>query len=123
MIALALAFWVLAVAAEWTLPVTDITPEHGPHALSSAAFNEHAVLTEHPHIGDASALLAPDTFAAAVLPRASTALAALGLITAVAAAVLLWRQTTLASVRGPPRPLSTVLSGRVMLTRLCIARR
>ena len=122
-IALALAFWVVVVATEWALPVTDATPAHGHHALSSALPTEHAVVIDHPHISDASTPLAPDTFAEAVLPRASTALVALGLIAAVAAVGLLWNHTTLAAVRGPPRPLATVLSGRVMLTRLCIARR
>jgi hypothetical protein len=122
-IVLALAFWVVIVAAEWALPVTDATPTHGHHALPAAALSEHAVVLDHPHISDASTPLASDTFAEAVLPRASSGLVALGLIAAVAAVVLLWHQTTLAAVRGPPRPLSSVLSGRVMLTRLCIARR
>jgi lipoprotein LpqS len=121
--ALALAFWVVVVATEWALPVTDVTPAHGHHALSSALPTGHALVTEHPHVSDASTPLAPDTFAEAVLPRTSTTLVALGLIAAVAAVVLLWHQTTLAAVRGPPRPLPTVLSGRVILTRLCIARR
>lgn len=122
-IALALALWIVAVAAEWALPVGDIAPAHGPHALSSALVGEHALVIDHPHIGDAPAPLPPDAFAEVILPRPSTSLVALGLIAALAVVAARWHQPALAAIRGPPRPRSTVLSGRVMLTRLCIARR
>ncbi len=81
------------------------------------------MVIEHPHISDGSVPLLPDTVAEGVLPRTSTILIALGgLIAALAVAASLWSQSTLAVVRGPPRPLATVISGRVRLTRLCIAR-
>lgn len=122
-IALAVALWLVAVAAEWALPVIEVAPAHGPHALSSALIGEHPVVTEHPHIGDVPTPLPPDAIAEAILPRASTSLVALGLIAALAVAAVCWHQPALAAIRGPPRPRSTFLSGRVMLTRLCIARR
>ncbi|WP_459167236.1 putative copper homeostasis (lipo)protein LpqS [Mycolicibacterium flavescens] len=122
-IALALAFWVVAVATQWTLPVDDVAPPHGPHAVASASVGEHPVVIDHPHIGDAPTPLPPDAFAEAVLPRASTSLIALGLTAALAVVAVWWRQPALAAIRGPPRAQSTVLSGRVILTRLCIARR
>jgi hypothetical protein len=114
-VALVLAFWVLVVTAEWALPGTEIAPAH--------SHTDSAVVAEHPHMSDGSDPLAPDTFSEAVLPRVHTALIALGLIAALAAMVPLWGQTKLPVIRGPPRPISWSLSGRVMLTRLCIARR
>lgn len=123
-IALALTLWVVVIAVEWTMPGDEVTPEHGPHALASALVGEHPVVIEqHPHIDAALASLRPDALAEAVLPRAATSLVALGLIAALAAAALRRHQPALAAVRGPPRPLTTVLSGRVLLTRLCVARR
>lgn len=122
-IALALALWIVAAAADWALPVGDVAPAHGPHALSSALVGEHPVVIDHPHIGDAPAPLPSDAFAEAVLPRPSTSLVALGLIAALAVVAVRWHQPALAAIRGPPKPRSNVLSGRVMLTRFCIARR
>lgn len=116
-IAVALTFWVVVVGAEWALLGADVTPAHGPHAVSTSP-----VIVEHPHIDNGPAPLAPDTFAMAVLPRVYTALVALGLVAALAAVVSLLRESTLPSIRGPPRALSEILSGRVLLTRLCIAR-
>jgi hypothetical protein len=122
-IALALALWIVAVATEWALPVNEVAPAHGPHALPSSLIGEHPVVIDHPHIGDAPTPLPPDAIAEAILPRTSTSLVALGLIAALAVAAVRWHQPALAAIRGPPRPRSTLLSGRVMLTRFCIARR
>jgi hypothetical protein len=114
-VALALAFWVVVIGAEWALPGTDVTE---PHAHTGPV-----VAVNHPHIGDGSTPSAPDTFAEAVLPRTFTALAALGLIAGLATAVLHRGQSILAAIRGPPRAQFVNLSGRAVLTRLCIARR
>lgn len=122
LIALALALWVLVVAVGSALPATEVTPAHGPHVLQSALLGEPPVVIEHPHISDPAAPLFPDAVAEVVLPRTSTSLIALVLIAALAGVVSLWSQSPPAAVRGPPRPLSTVLSVRVMLTRLCTAR-
>lgn len=129
-VALILAFWVVVIGAQWTLPGTDIAPAHGPHALQSAVHPElpgHAehthVIAEHPHMQDASVPQVPDTLVEAVMPRANTALLALGVLTVVALLAPLWHQTPLAGIRGPPRAFPRVLTGRVILTRLCIARR
>ncbi|KUI22242.1 hypothetical protein AU193_18100 [Mycobacterium sp. GA-1285] len=123
MVALALALWVVAVAAGWTLPANDIAPAHGPHALSSALGHEQSVVVEHSHISDAPIPLPPDAIAEGVLPRTSNSLLALALIGTLTAVLVRWRQPELAAIRGPPRQRSAVLSGRVRLTRLCIARR
>jgi hypothetical protein len=122
-IALALALWIVAVAAEWALPVNEITPAHGPHALLSALVGDQPIIIDHPHIGEAPHPLPPNAFAEAVLPRASTALAAFGLMAALAVVAVRWHQPTLAAIRGPPKSRPYVLSGRVTLTRHCIARR
>lgn len=122
-LALGMALWLVAVAAQWALPVNEVTPPHGPHALSSALVGDHPVVVDHQHIGDASPTLPPDALAEAVLPRASTSLVLLGLITALVVIAVCWHQPTLAAIRGPPKSRPSVLFGRVLLTRLCIARR
>ncbi|UUO01984.1 hypothetical protein M4D79_27800 [Mycolicibacterium novocastrense] len=122
-LALGVALWLVAVAAQWALPVDEVTPAHGPHALSSALIGDHPIVLDHQHIGDASPTVPPDTLAEAVLPRASTSLVLLGLIAALAVVAACWHQPALAAIRGPPKSRPSVLSGRVLLTRLCIARR
>lgn len=122
-IALGMALWLVTVAAQWTLPVDEVTTAHGPHGLSSALVGDHPAVIDHQHIGDASPTLPPDALAEAVLPRASTSLVLLGLIAALAVVAVCWHQPALAAIRGPPKSRPSVLSGRVLLTRLCIARR
>ena len=112
-VALAVAFWVSVVGAEWALSGDNVPSAHGAHALATAPHTEFAVVTEHPHLQDESTPVAPDTFAHAVLPRATTVLAALGLIAATATLAASWRQAALAAARGPPRPLAGVLTGRL----------
>ena len=56
-------------------------------------------------------------------PRATVALMALGLLAAMVAVAVFYRGAPLALIRGPPRGVGEVLTGRVLLTRLCIARR
>ncbi|MDN4519688.1 MULTISPECIES: hypothetical protein [Mycolicibacterium] len=78
---------------------------------------------DHPHFQHASAAISPDTFATAVVPRVATVLVALGLAVAVAAAWLYRGHGIWAAVRGPPRGLGPVVSGRQLLARFCISRR
>ncbi|MFV9632902.1 hypothetical protein [Mycobacterium neumannii] len=121
-LALGMALWLVAVTAQWALPVNEVTPAHGPHTLSSALVSDHPVVVDHQHIDDASPTLPPDALAEAVLPRASTSLILLGLIAALAVIAVCWHQPALVAIRGPPKSRPSVLSGRVLLTRLCIAR-
>lgn len=119
---LALAFWVVVVGFGWALPTPDVAPHHGPHALS-AAFGDSAVVTSHEHVRDGSATLDREAFAEAVLPRSNAALVALAMLAAVAAVLPFWLHGPLTAIRGPPRVPLHHVSGRVLLTRLCIARR
>lgn len=121
-VAVILAFWVVVVGAEWALPGTE-TPHHGPHASAAGPHGGFAVVADHPHFESGSTPLAPETIAEAALPRATVTLIALALIGAIAAVSPFWRQTSLTAIRGPPRRLVAPDSGRVLLTRLCIARR
>ncbi|WP_163887296.1 hypothetical protein [Mycolicibacterium hippocampi] len=123
-VALLLAFWVVVIGAEWALPGLEPHPPHAPHPIvadSTAHLAPDPV--DHSHISSGSTPRAPDTFAEAVLPRGTTALVALGLVAAVAAAATLWQQAALATIRGPPRRVAVNMTGRATLTRLCIARR
>jgi len=129
-IALVLAFWLLATGGLWDQSRGETGSAHGPHALDSgwaAAFgvsadHQHPVI-EHPHVRDASNPVVPDSYAATVLRRATTALVALGLFLVALTLAPFWRQLLQVTARGPPRDAALILTGRVILTRLCIARR
>lgn len=121
-VALILAFWVVVAGAEWVISCREES-SHGPHELTASVYGGFAVAADHPHIENHSTHGAPDAFAEAMMPRGATVLIALALFAAVATVAPFWRQGSLGAIRGPPRwPLATE-SGRVLLTRLCIARR
>lgn len=123
-VAVLLAFWVVAVGAEWALPGLDSSPQHGAHGLATSPVGALAPVTiEHPHLSSGSAPESPELFAEAVLPRGTVALLALGLIAAAVTVLTLWRHLAPAAVRGPPRRKASASTGRDTLTRLCIARR
>lgn len=129
-IALTLALLLLATGAHWDHSADDTAPAHGPHALNSVWAAEVGVVTdhqhpvvEHPHVQDASNQVAHESFSATVLRRAVTGLVALGLFLVALTMAPLWRQLSQSGARGPPRLTASILSGRVLLTRLCIARR
>ena len=121
-VALALAIWIVVSGAEWAASDAHGV-SHGPHALDASPYGGVAVVSDHPHVGHESTLAEPDAIAEAVLPRATVALVALGLVATVAASALFWRQASPSGIRGPPRRLCASESGRVLLTRLCVARR
>lgn len=118
-----IAFGIVIVGAEWALPGIELAPLHAPHALIATGVGEEtSIAVDHPHFSKGGAALSPEAITEAVVPRGIVSLVALGLVTAVAVLTALWRQTTLAATRGPPRtPIA--LSGRDLLTRMCIARR
>ena len=131
-IALAVVFCVVATGGQWAQSGSEVAAPHGPHALDAGWNGEFAAVidhqhpvVEHPHAQDASNHVAPDSFAAAAMPRraSTTALAALGLAVAMLALVALWSYLPPTAVRGPPRLAALILSNRALLTRLCIARR
>lgn len=101
-------------------------PGH-PHAIHvHAASGAHGATTlpvEHPHISDGGAQCSPEYVAEAVLPRGGTSMPAMGLVTVVAMLLTLWGQLAPSAIRGPPRPITQTLFGRLLLDRLCISRR
>ena len=121
-VAVFLAFWTILVAAEWALPGTEAAPAHGPHPLASAVGAPVAVQLDHQHISLGGIAPSPESFAEAVLRRGTVTLIALALVSALAVLPALWRYAPLAPIRGPPRS-PVAQTGRVVLVRLCIARR
>lgn len=119
-----IAFWTVIVGAEWALPGVESAPAHGPHTVVAGA--EGAPMTvalDHAHFWQADNDLKPDTFAEAILPRATLSLSALGLAIVLAALPALWLRAAFQPLRGPPRSARVVCNGRDLLVRLCIARR
>lgn len=121
---LLIGFWAVAVGVQFMSPRTD-TPAYHPHtSAASLADSRPAVLADHPHLQDGSTQSVPDAWVQGVLPRQTNGwVVGLVLIAAVATLAASWRQTPLLAVRGPPRRFAGVLTGRLILTRLCIARR
>jgi lipoprotein LpqS len=120
-VVLALAVWIVVAGADWTVSSAKDSP-HGPHTLTASSYGVFAVAPDHAHIEGVSTPVVPDTFAEAILPRGTVALIALALIAVVATVAPLW-SASLGRIRGPPRRFLSSESGRVVLTRLCIARR
>jgi hypothetical protein len=121
-VALVLAVWIVVAGAEWVVWSAE-EPSHGPHESVASPYGGFAVDTDHSHFEDGSAPAVPDAMAEAMPPRGTVSLLALALIAAVAAVSPFWRQASLSAIRGPPRRLLASEGGRVLLTRLCIARR
>jgi peptidoglycan/LPS O-acetylase OafA/YrhL len=121
-VAFVLALLLVVAGFGWTEPRAD-DPHHGPHALTAGPHNDPAVITDHAHFENGSTPVSPDTYADAVRPRATVVLLALGLLTAMAAVAVFYRGAPPALIRGPPRGVGEALTGRVLLTLLCIARR
>ena len=120
--ALAIAFCVAVVGAEWAL-IGSIDPSpHAPHAVVAGPLGDFAV-AEHSHAENDTTPVQPEIVAHAVLPRVTTALAALGLVAAMAILATLWRHAAVPVIRGPPRAVANVVVGQALLTQLCIARR
>jgi lipoprotein LpqS len=82
-VALAVASWVLVIAAECGVTWSDAPTAHAPHAVASAPGAEFAAILEHPHMQDGSVPAVPDILADAVVLRAITVLVALGLLAVV----------------------------------------
>ena len=122
-IALAAAAWLLAVGAELALPYLTTPAAHHPHYVSSSTSGHSAEVVDHAHIQDGDKPASHEAFVAAILPRVTTGLAALGVIAALAALVSSFAHLVLPTMRGPPRRIATTLTGQHLVTRFCIARR
>jgi hypothetical protein len=122
-LALAVVSWVLLLGGEAALPWSDGPHDHAPHTLAAAVPDEFAVVTDHPHVQQASPTVAPDASATAVVPRVATVFVAFGLAIAIVAAWMYRGHGLWTAVRGPPLGLASASSGRQLLARFCIARR
>lgn len=122
-VALFAAVWMLTITADSALPLSQTATPHHPHAVAMSDDGDLALLADHPHIGNGSSPAPRDIFTAVLPPRTGTALIALGLIAALAAAGALFARIVLPATRGPPRLHSALLTGQQLTTRLCIARR
>lgn len=121
--ALVAAVWMLTIMADSGLPWMDAAAPHHPHTVTTPHNGGSAVLLDHhPHLGAGSIPAAPHLITAALPPRAATALAALGLMAALAATTALLAPVVLPAMRGPPWVLAALLTGQQVLTRHCIAR-
>lgn len=118
-----IALWVAGLAGQWHSTNHD-HPVHLPHAVS-AAIGEGAelMMLDHPHVGDSPASHLPDTFAAAVLPRATAIAAALSAVGFIVGCALLCGCAVVWAQRGPPDQRGVLLAGQRLLIRICIARR
>lgn len=119
----AIVLWAAALAGQWQVTSHD-RPAHLPHAVAAAlGEGADAMMLDHPHVGDSPASHPPDTFASAVLPRPSVALAALSVVALIVGCAVLCACAAVRSPRGPPDYHRISLAGQELLLRICIARR
>jgi hypothetical protein len=123
LVAVMAAAWVLVVVTDSGLPWLELSAPHPPHATAASHWGEFAAVVDHPHLKENSVPESSKAFTAAVLPRASMGLVALGLIAAVVAICISFAQPVLPAMRGPPRAAGAVCTGRQVVTRFCISRR
>ena len=98
-------------------------PASVDHHISADGHHDHLASVDHEHIGPAANPGMPDSFGETTAPRVRTALVALGVVLAAALLCRIAPRTSPAVGRGPPRAPVVVLSGRDLLSRLCIIRR
>ena len=119
-VAVALAWVVAVIAAQCWLPQIHRHATHSAHPLVTSVGKEFAVNTGHAHLTDNPSC--PKQFATAVLPRpAAETETAAAVVTATAIAVFAF--LIVPAGRGPPAVLSSILTGRDLLNRFCLARR
>ncbi|MCV7078955.1 hypothetical protein H7I94_27520 [Mycobacterium szulgai] len=120
MVAVALAWVVAVVAAQCWLPQIHRHATHSAHPLVTSVGKEFAVNTNHAHLTDNPSC--PKQFATAALPRPAAETESAGaVVTATASSV--FAHLIVPAGRGPPAALSSILTGRELLTRFCLARR
>lgn len=122
LVAVAVAMWMLVAATQCLPRWFDTSASDHPHALSASAGDDIA-LVAHAHVAPSDISASPEAFAAAILPRVTTVLMALGVIATVVALSGLLAQMVAHAMRGPPRMCVAAFTGQHVLTQLCIARR
>ncbi|MDV3131935.1 hypothetical protein [Mycobacterium sp. 29Ha] len=112
---------VLVLGAKVALPWCETSPVRSDYSVSASA-DRSIALTGYDHIEPGS-ICASDMSAAAVLPRIAP-LAGSDFITMAGIAVAGWLAAMLSPMmRAPPGRLAASLTGRQILSRLCISRR
>lgn len=114
---LAVVAWAAVLVVNCGLVGSDGHHTHGSDASSAVEL----VAISHAFLDDCGSALSP--LATAVSPAAAPALMVLGLIAASVMVAAMFAEYLRPGVRGPPRSLAGFLTGRAVVTRLCIARR
>jgi hypothetical protein len=115
--------WALVGVAGCWLVLSEASQSNPAHAPYASVSSEFAVNADHSDADCTVSPACPQGFATAVLPLSAAALVTLG--SAVAVTFVVGSGTHYASLgrRGPPRGVPVALTGRDILTRLCLARR
>ncbi|MDA3663339.1 hypothetical protein PFJ02_15040 [Mycobacterium xenopi] len=124
-----LAAWGVLIGADSVImPSHSSVARPAPAVVASTSGGDHPSFgVDHSHVGKGLSGEHPEQFTTAVLPRSGTAvaaLAALGVVLAVAVAVaggLAWFGVP--AGRGPPRAPAFSVTGQDVLTRFCLSRR
>jgi lipoprotein LpqS len=122
-IAVAAVAWVLTAVLHCGPARSESDTPHLPHPLLTSLGSEFAINVDHPHLVDTPAQCHHEQFATAALPRAATALVALGVVVAVLAVTGSSAQPVVITGRGPPSAAGNFFTGQDLLTRFCLARR
>lgn len=118
----AAVFLLLLVGHSGLLHSESHRPHHS-HALLSTVGAEFAINVDHPHLFNGSLTACHDVSASAVLPRTAATLVELGLSAGMVAPLAALSRRVATSGRSPPNVVPPALTGRDLLTRLCLTRR
>lgn len=112
---------VLVLGARVALPWCEISPVHSHRSVSASA-DRVLALAGHDHLQHASSC-SSDRSAAAVLPRIAPLAGAEFIAVAGIVIAGLLAATLSPMIRPPPGRLAAFLTGKQILSRLCITRR
>lgn len=105
------------------LPRWEFSPAHPSQSRLATPTDQLVINGKHAQRSDAAASLCPGKLATAVLPQSVTPALGVVAMLAVAGLVGLLVDPVAFGGRSPPATPHCVTSGRVLLTRLCVARR
>ncbi|WP_456320260.1 putative copper homeostasis (lipo)protein LpqS [Mycobacterium ostraviense] len=105
------------------LPRWDFSAAHLSRSRPATPTDQLVVNGQHAQRSDAAASLCPGKLATAVLPQSVTPALGVVAVLAVVGLVGLLVDPMVFGGRSPPATPPCVISGRVLLTRLCVARR
>lgn len=123
MTAVATAAFLLLLLGHSALLHSETGHPHHSHALLSSVGAEFAINVDHPHLVNGALTACHDVSASAVLPRTPTILMEIGVAAAMVAIVAGVSGDATTSGRSPPNAAPPALTGRDLLTRLCLIRR